>query len=135
MLDLSKKDPAKAADVGYTFEVLMPDGSKTDAKITVRGANSATVKNHARKIYQEYEVRKQQAKRRGKDVEEPSLDEAEEMIAEVAAVRIIGWEGIGENSKEVAFSKEEAVRIMKTYPFIREQVMEASDNIFLFRTE
>lgn len=132
MLDLSKNDPSKQAEAGYTFNVVMPDGTKTDATITVRGSNSPVVKNYSRRVYQEFKVREQQAKRRGREVEELTLEEAEELAAQSAAVRVIGWTGIGEEGKEVKFSKEEAERIMKAYPFIREAVMENSDNIFLF---
>ena len=134
MLDLKKNDPAKAAEVGYTFTVTMPDGSETDAKITVRGANSPTVRNYSRRIYQEFKQKEQQAKRRGREVEDMTLEEAEQLSAEAAAVRVIGWTGIAEDGAELKFTQEEAQRVFKAYPFIREQVMEHSDNIFNFRT-
>lgn len=132
MLDLSKNDPAALAEVGYTFKLELPDGTVTDAEITVRGANSAKVKNFARKLYQEFKVKEQQAKRRGKEPEDLSLEEAEDLAAETASVRVVGWKGIAEGGKEIAYSNEEAIRVLKAYPFIREQVMEASDNIFNF---
>jgi len=134
MFDLKKNDPAKAAEVGYTFTVVLPDGSETDAKITVRGANSAVVKNYSRRIYQEFKQREQQAKRRGREPEDLTLEEAEKLSAEAAAVRVIAWEGIAEDGKEIKFSETEAERIFKEYPFIREQVMTESDNVFNFRT-
>lgn len=130
--DFEKNNPETQAELGYEFEVLMPDGSKTGAFITVRGAMSATVKNYSRKKYQEFKVRDQQAKRRGRDPEDMSLDEAEDLAAESATERIIDWKGIAEGSKEVKFSKDEAKRLMKKYAFMREQVMEASDNVFNF---
>ncbi len=132
MLDLKANDPSKQAEVGYTFDVLLPDGTKTEAQITVRGENSPVVKNHSRRLYQEYKVKEQQAKRRGREVEELTLDEAEDLAAEAAAVRIIGWKGIAEDDKEIKFSKEEAERLMKAYSFLREQVMEVSGNILNF---
>lgn len=132
MLDLAKNDPSKQAEAGYTFNVVLPDGSQSDAKITVRGVNSPIVKNYIRRVYQEFKVKEQQAKRRGREVEDPTPEEAEQFAAESAAIRIIGWEGIGEEGKEIKFSKEEAERILKAYPFLRDQVMEASDNIFNF---
>lgn len=132
MLDLAKKDPAKVAEVGYEFTVVLPDGSETDAKVTVRGAQSATVKNHARKVYQEMKVRSDQAERRGKKAEELTLEDLEQMNAENAAMRIICWTNVAENGEEVPFTKENAVRVMKTYPFLSEQVLEASNNVFNF---
>lgn len=132
MLDLAKKDPAKAAEVGFAFNLLLPDGEKTDAEITVRGGNSPEVKNFARRFYQEQKVKEQQAKRRNKDVEEMTIEEAEDFAVDAAVTRLIGWKGIGEDGKEVAFSKENAARILKKYPFIRDQIMEHSENIFNF---
>lgn len=132
MFDLKKNNPAVQAEVGFKFNVTLPDGSKTDAFVTVRGANSPVVKNHSRKIFQEFKLREQQAKRRGREPEELTLEEAEDLAAESAAVRVIDWDGFSEDNKKVEFSKEEAIRLMKEYPFLREQVMEASDNIFNF---
>lgn len=133
MLDLSVNDPAAKAEAGYTFNIVMPDGTETEATITVRGASSPVVRAFGRKMYQEFKMKEQAAKRRGKDVEEMSLEEAEELSARSAAVRVIGWSGIGEEGKEVKFSKEEAERILQKYPFIREQVMTESDNVLNFR--
>jgi hypothetical protein len=132
MLDLKKNDPAVLAEVGYTFNVILPDGTKTDAKITVRGSNSPTVTNHGRKIYHEFQVKKEQAKRRGREPEDLTLEEAEKMAAESAAVRVITWTGLAEGGEEVVYSKDTAVRVMLDYPFIREQVMKESDNIHNF---
>lgn len=132
MLDLSKKDPAKVAEIGFEFTVVLPDGSETDAKVTVRGAQSATVKNHARKVYQEMKVRADMAEKRGKKADELSLEDLEQMNAENAAMRVIGWTNVAENGAEIPFSKEAAVRIMKAYPFLSEQVLEASNNVFNF---
>lgn len=134
MFDLKKNDPAKAAEVGFEFAVVLPDGTETDAKITVRGANSPTVRNYSRRVYQEFKTKEQQAKRRGREPEEMTLEEAERLAAETAAVRVISWQGIAEDGQEVKFSQAEAERIFKEYPFIREQVMEQSENIFNFRT-
>ena len=61
-----------------------------------------------------------------------TLEEAEDFSVEAATVRVISWKGIGEDGKEVPFNKENAARILKKYPFIREQIMDHSDNIFNF---
>ena len=132
MLDLAKKDPAKSAEVCFTFNLMLPDGEKTDAEITVRGSYSPEVKNFARRFVQEQKVKEQQAKRRGKEVDEMTLEEAEDFSVEAATVRVISWKGIGEDGKEVPFNKENAARILKKYPFILEQIMDHSDNIFNF---
>ena len=40
MFDLKKNDPAKAAETGHEFEVLLPDNSKTGFFIRVNTNNS-----------------------------------------------------------------------------------------------
>jgi hypothetical protein len=132
MFDIAKQNPVSAAEAGYKFDVTLPDGSKTDFKITVRGDNSPTVKNHGRSVYQQIKTQEQQAKRRGKEWE-IDLDEAEDMSSEAAAVRVIGWEGLAENGKEVPFTKEKAIALFKEHAWLRDQVMEASQNPFNFR--
>jgi hypothetical protein len=132
MLDLAKNDPTKQAEIGYEMPVVLPDGTSSDATITVRGAFSPKVKAFQRKVFQQFELKKQQAKRRGKDVEDMTLEEADEFSAEGAAIRIISWKGIQENGVDVVFSLDEAIRILKAYEWIKPQVMEASDNIFNF---
>lgn len=133
MLDLSKNNPAEIAEAGFEFNIVLPDGTETDAKIKVRGRNSPVVKTHARKVFKELQMKEQAARRRGKEAEDLSLEEAEELAVRNAVVRIISWSGIAEDGKEIAFSKEEAERILTKYTFIREQVMEESDNILNFR--
>jgi hypothetical protein len=133
MLDLSKNNPAEIAEAGFEFNIVLPDGTETDAKIKVRGRNSPVVKAHARKVFKELQMKEQAARRRGKEAEDLSLEEAEELAVRNAVVRIISWSGIAEDGKEIAFSKEEAERILTKYTFIREQVMEESDNILNFR--
>jgi hypothetical protein len=132
MFDIKKNDPAVTAEVGYTFNIVLPDGTKTDATVTVRGANSPVVRNFSRRVYQEFQVKKEQARRRGRDVEDMSIEEAEKLAADSAAERVMQWTGIAEDGVEVEFNKTNAVRVMLAYPFLREQVMEASDNVFNF---
>lgn len=135
-LDLAKTNLADAADAGYEFEIKLPgSGEGTGAFITVRGEMSKTVKAYARQKFREFQLREQQAKRRGKTVDDLTLEEAEEMAVESAVVRVIGWRGITENGKEVAFSKENAERIFTEHSWIREQVMEESNQILNFRPE
>lgn len=135
-LDLAKTNLADAADAGYEFEIKLPGTNEaTGAFITVRGEMSKTVKAYARQKFREFQLKEQQAKRRGKQTEEMTLEEAEEMAVESAVVRVISWRGITENGKEVAFSKENAERIFTEHSWIREQVMEESNQLLNFRPE
>ena len=73
------------------------------------------------------------AKRKGREVEDLSLDEAEELAVEAALVRLVGWEGITESGKEVKFSKEKAQEILTQHQFIREAIMQESADITNFQ--
>lgn len=134
--DLIKNNFAEAAENGYEFELKLPGtGEATGAFITVRGEQSKTVKAYARKKFSEFKLREQQAKRRGKEIEEMTLDEAEELAIESAITRIIDWKGFEESGKNVPFTKENAERILREHSWIRDQVMEESSQILNFRPE
>lgn len=132
MLDLKANDPSVIAEAGYEFEILLPTGAGTGAKIRVRGENAKTVRDYGRRVFQERQMQAQMAKRRGKEPEDLTLEDAEKLSIEGAAVRVISWEGIAEDKKEVPCTPENVKRILKDYPFIREQVMEASNDISNF---
>lgn len=134
MLDLAKKDPSKVAEAGYEFNVVLPDGTETDAKIKVRGRNSKKVQAFSRALAQEMMVKEQAAIRRGKK-SEMSIEESEELACRISANRIISWTGLGKDGVEIVFSEDVAETILKDYPFLREQVMEESDNLLNFRFE
>lgn len=134
MLDLAKKDPSKVAEAGYEFNVVLPDGTETDAKIKVRGRNSKKVQAFSRALAQEMMVKEQAAIRRGKK-SDMSIEESEELACRIAANRVISWTGLGKDGVEIAFSEDVAETILKDYPFLREQVMEESDNLLNFRFE
>lgn len=134
--DLKKNNYAEAAEVGYEFELLLPGTNEpTGAFFKVRGDQSKTVKAFGRKKYAEFKLREQQAKRRGKDVEDMTLEEAEELSIESAVIRVIDWRGISEDGKEVPFTKENAERIFKEHTFIKDQIMEESGQLLNFRPE
>lgn len=131
--DLKNHNYTEIAEAGYEFELKLPGtGEGTGAFITVRGDQSRTVKAFGRKKYSEFKLREQQAKRRGKDVEDMTLEEAEELSVESAVVRIISWKNITEAGKEVPFTKENAERILKEYPFIKDQILEEAGNLLNF---
>lgn len=135
MFDLEKNNLSKAAEAGYKFELLVPGTDEpTGAFITVRGAQSKKVKEHAKKKYQELKQREVMARRKGKD-DELSLAEAEELAIETAIVRIIDWEGLGEGGVAIPFNQENAERVLKEHPWIREQIMNESDQLLNFRPD
>jgi hypothetical protein len=134
--DLAKHNYTEIAEEGYKFELKLPGtGEGTGVFITVRGDQSKTVKAFGRKKYSEFKLREQQAKRRGKEVDDMTLEEAEELSIESAVVRVIAWENITENGKEVLFTKENAERIFKEHSWIKDQVMEEAGQLLNFRPD
>ena len=131
--DIKKHNPTDVAEAGFEFTVVLPDGTETDAKIKVRGSNSPKVKDFYRKAFNEMQIKESAAKRRGKEPEPMSLDESEDFAVRSSAVRIISWSNIEEDGKPVLFSKDEAERMMKAYPFLRELVTKESEEITNFR--
>jgi len=129
--DIITQNYSSAAEVGYSFELILPDGSVSDAKLTVIGDLSATVQNYVKRKYKEIKSQVDAAKRRNKDWE-PTLEEATEDAIEGALVRLVGWEGFTENGKKVEFSKEKAKEVLTQHSWIREQIYEESKNVVNF---
>lgn len=129
--DLAVQNYSKSAETGYTFELTLPDGSVSDAKLTVIGDLSSTVQNYSKRKYKEIKSQMDQAKRRGKEWE-PTLEEAEEDAVQGALIRLIGWEGFTENGKAVEFSKEKAAEVLREHSWIREQIYEQARDVANF---
>jgi len=136
LFDLSKNNLAEAAEAGFEFELRVPGTNEpTGAFVTVRGSESKKVKEYARKTYNQIRMKEQALKKRGKDPEDMTLEEAEELAIESAIVRVISWRGIAEAGEEVQFTKENAQRIFKEHSWIREQIMEESQQLLNFRPD
>lgn len=132
MFDLKKQNLSKLAEAGYEFEVLLPETfESTGIFIKVRGKESPAVKAYGRKKFQEFQQLEARAKKTGRPYE-MSLDEAEELAVETAVLRVIGWRGVIEDGQEVEFNEENATRILLEHAWIREQVIEESDNLSNF---
>lgn len=129
--DLSFQNFSTAAEAGYTFELQLPDGTVSDATLTILGDLSSTVKNYGKKKYKEITQQSKAAKARGKEWE-PTLDEAEEMAIEAALIRLIGWNGFEEEGKKVPFSKEKAAEVLKQHSWIRDIIMTEAANVSNF---
>lgn len=131
--DLVKQDFNKSAEIGYAFDLKLPTGESSGAKLTVIGEMSAPVKQYSRKKFAEYQMKQSIARRKGKDIEDMSLEDAEELAVEQALVRLVDWDGILEDGKKVPFTKEKATEVLKAHSFIREQVMQESADITNFQ--
>jgi len=131
--DLTKNNLGEKAEAGYEFELLLPEvQEKTGAFITVRGVQSPKVKAYSRKVFSQMQSKEQMAKKRGKDVEPMTLDEAEDMAIDAAFVRMISWKGVEEKGKPVEFTEENVKRVLREHSWIREQVLSESDQLSNF---
>lgn len=131
--DLSKNNFAEQAENGFEFELMIPELlEKTGAFIKVRGVNSPKVKAFFRKKFQESSYKDQMAKKRNKDPEPMTLDDAEDFAIESTYVRIISWKGFEEDGEVLAFTEDNAKRILRDHPWIREAIIEQSDTLTNF---
>jgi hypothetical protein len=126
-MDLKKIDPATVSEAGYTFNVVLPDGSIQDATITVRGDDSKKVKDHLRKLFQEQRRKEAEYKRMNKEVPDMTLDELEDYSVDMAVVRTKSWDNFESDGEAVVYSDDKARELYRAYPFLREQVIEQSN--------
>lgn len=129
--DIVYDDYAKAGENGFTFNLILPDGNESDAKLTIIGDMSPEVQNYAKQKYREYKTKTEAAKRRGKEWD-LTLEEVEEDSVEACLVRLVSWEGFTENGKVLEFSKDKAAEILKTHAWIRKQILSESENVLNF---
>ena len=129
--DLQKVNFSQAAEAGYTFNLKLPNGADSGAKLTVLGDMSPAVKLYQRKKGQEYLQRQAVLKRKGKE-DEIDLDNLEEQAIEACLVRLIGWDGIEEAGKPVAFSKEAARDKLLKEDWVRQQILDEAADVSNF---
>jgi len=128
-LNLSVLNVSEVSESGIDIELVHPaTGEGLDAWVRVRGKDSRTVQNHARKVMNDMQKREKIARGKNKDTD-LSIEELEMLAVERAVVRIISWRGIEEDGQSVPFTVENATRILKDNPWIREQVLENSDDL------
>ena len=129
-MELNNVNLAAQAAVGYSLELVHPaTGDKLGGVITIRGDESKEVQNYNRKRFMELQKRERMNKGKSSDY---SLDEIETIGVESAIVRVIGWKNITKDGVELTFTNENAEMLFREYPWIRSQVMEASENGLFF---
>lgn len=117
------------ADDGFDLVLQHPiTGDDLDGVIRVRGDKSRAVQQFSRKRITEMQKRERIQKGKGKDTD-LTIEELEAMAVESAIVRVISWKNIKKDGEELPFTKENAEVIFKDYDWIRQQVMEASEEL------
>ena len=132
MFDISKNNFSQSSEAGYEFKVKTAWGEDTDFLIKVRGEQSKIVRDYSKRKYNEYTMKENAAKARGKTYS-MDLEEAEDSLIESAIVRIISWSGISNAGKELPFTKENAELVLKGNDHIQSQILEESKLSHNFR--
>lgn len=123
------------ADDGFDLVLQHPiTGDDLDGVIRVRGDKSRAVQQFSRKRITEMQKRERIQKGKGKDTD-LTIEDLEAMAVESAIVRVISWKNIKKDGEELPFTKENAEVVFKEYDWIRQQVMEASEELKNFFSE
>jgi hypothetical protein len=137
-LNLTKTNLTEKSDVGYKFELVIPEiQERTGGFVTVRGGQSTKVKAFIRRKHAEMQQQEQAAKKKGRDVPPMTIEDAEDFAIESCLVRLMGWEGITEENdkgveKEIPFNEENARRILKEHSWIRDAIIFESEALSNF---
>jgi hypothetical protein len=115
ILDLSNLDVVASASKGAVLEVLHPTlYTKLGIKITLVGADSDRFKNYRRDI-------------QNKRLQETSamalnLDELEDQNLTLLATCTIGWDTMPVDGVDLPFTIDNAKKVYKRFPWLKEQV-------------
>lgn len=127
-LDLGKTNIAKSSSEGFEFEVIIPEVfESTGTYLTVRGSQAPEVRNFLKQKYNQEQAKALRNKNKKEEV--PDLEEAEQFMIDNALVRLIGWRNMLENDVELPFNKENATRILTEHSWIRQLILDESDNL------
>ena len=118
-----------ASEAGFTFEPRYPNGQGIGATITVRGPESAQVRTLLRRQLAELQARELQAKKRGKDVEVPALEELEAQAIDLAVAYTIGWSGFEDDGVPMEPTEANFRAIYTDYSWIRRQVIDEAQDL------
>ena len=123
-VSISSLNLTKASDTPAKLELIDEESGKSlGITLSVIGSHSEKITKLIAKAVNAKRQAEELAKKKGKDVQPSKVEDDLDFANELAAARIVGWEGI-----EESFSADLALELVKTNPQIREQVMTFSDN-------
>lgn len=121
---------SEASEQGYTFEPRYPSSNAgIEATITVRGPESEVVRTMLRRQIAELQTREQNAKKRGRDAEPPTLEELETQSIELAVAYTKTWAGFKDGDRVLEPTEANYRRIYAEHPWIRRQVIEEAQDL------
>jgi hypothetical protein len=129
VLDLSTLDTAKAAEQGSTLEVKHPttgrvlaDGDGRAVTLTLAGADSQRARKAERFALNR---RLRQGSRRGVGV---TADELDDDALDLLSACTLAWSGFAVDGAELECNPENARRLYRQFPWLREQAQAFVDD-------
>lgn len=135
MLSLDDLDVSKACEVAYEFEVKNEiTGKGTGVFLTVIGGHAQKILDYSKKEMNARRVAEAMADKRDPRGKNPEakvipIEQDIEFSTELVAMRIVGWRGISD-----PYTHENAVRLCKINPPIKEQILAVSEDLKNFPT-
>lgn len=126
-ISLSDLNVEAQSEKPYEFEVVDDNNGKgTGIFLSVLGSHSKTISDFvAKTLNAQRRVAALKARKRdNKDTDFTPVEDDIDFSIELAAIRIVAWRGITE-----PFSPENAQLLCRTNPIIKQQVIEASDDV------
>lgn len=118
MADLSK---LKLSNDSIEMPLCSPvDGAKLEGiKLFVIGQDSKEFQTKVRAL-------KQKAIKKAPkgDLSKLNAEDDEEIALQIIACSLTGWDGIEENGKTLEYNEDNAVYLLKEYPWVRDQIKE-----------
>ena len=115
-MDLANFNLAAKAEAGASLTILNPiDGAETDLVIKVAGSESATYRNAVFAASSEYTYKED-------DELKDKIDVIDRRNGVTYAACIMGWENMAFDGKPVAFSHDEAAKILADTPWLTDQI-------------
>lgn len=122
-IGISEKE---AGEAGYTFEPTHPGTRRgIGAFVTVRGPRSEVARAFAQKKMDELRERQE----RDRQPQHLSIAEVEANLIETAVIYTMSWTGFTNAGEPFAFSSDAARRLYAAHSSLRDQVLEAAQNL------
>lgn len=126
-MDFSKLSISKSENEKFKFEVLHPiSGDGTGTFLEVLGSENSAVRKHHTALLRKAQKQDFENLRTNK----PKFDDLEELreqAIENALVRLVGWENLEWDGKELEFTTENARKVLTACPWMCAQIVKESD--------
>ncbi len=133
-IDIADFDTAVASDKGFDLELTAPTGAKAPLGVFIRvlGKDGEVFQDHIREAGNERLRREAVAERKGKPLDPPTIEQAEEKALELLTLCTVGWfTGDKSNAtfpykgENLAFNASNVLKVYREQKWVRKQVDEA----------